>query len=210
MPSLSTRLNHVKKKKHKQTVDFLKSFWQMALGLISQESQSYMTDDGIFTSTRLHQGWADSSLHFQQSIEKIMRESQLLYDDVLTWIDDLLIYAETIDELLLVLDRVSSILEQHGLFLGLDKICLVIKEDGIAYNPDKIQTLVDILGHRLQPNCNNFWWMRNSLVDFVRVAAPLQQRLQDALAGTKRTKHVAARLSISFTEDERQSFNEIK
>ncbi|OWZ09619.1 hypothetical protein PHMEG_00017650 [Phytophthora megakarya] len=218
MPSQSTRLNHVKKKKkHKQTL--------LENGIGSdQESQPYMTVDGIFTPTRLQQGSVDSSLHFQQLIEKIMRESQLLYDNVLAWIDDLLIYAETINEFLLVLDRVNSTLEQHGLFLGLDKICLytseaiwcgrVIKEDGIAYNPDKIQTLVDLPEPHTAAELQQFLcaagWMRNSLVDLDRVAVPLQQCLQDVLAGTKRTKHVAARLSIRFTEDERQSFKEFK
>ncbi|EGZ18240.1 hypothetical protein PHYSODRAFT_412630, partial [Phytophthora sojae] len=37
MPSLSTRLQHAKNKKHKQTVNFIKSFWQMALAVASQE-----------------------------------------------------------------------------------------------------------------------------------------------------------------------------
>ncbi|KAE8896898.1 hypothetical protein PF008_g23924 [Phytophthora fragariae] len=100
MPSLSTRLHHTKNKKHRQTVDFLKSFWQMALAKVSQESQSYMTEDGVFTPTRLQQGSVDSSIHFQQSIEKIIREANLLYEHVLAWIDDLLIYADTIDEFL--------------------------------------------------------------------------------------------------------------
>ncbi|KAE9038096.1 hypothetical protein PR002_g6194 [Phytophthora rubi] len=52
--------------------------------------------------------------------------------------------------------------------------------------------------------------MRNALVDFARVAAPLQARLQTALEGTKRTKHVAARVAIDFTAEERKSFGQVK
>ncbi|KAE9351266.1 hypothetical protein PF008_g6022 [Phytophthora fragariae] len=52
--------------------------------------------------------------------------------------------------------------------------------------------------------------MRNALVDFARVAAPLQARLQTALEGTKRTKHVAARVAIDFTAEERNSFGQVK
>ncbi|KAE9271783.1 hypothetical protein PR003_g30409, partial [Phytophthora rubi] len=224
MPSLSTRLQHAKNKKHKQTVDFIKSFWQMAVAAGSQESQSYMTEDGIFTPTRLQQGSVDSSIHFQQSVEKIMREADLLYKNVLPWVDDLLMYADTIGEFLSVLDCVYSTLADKRLYLGLDKICLytqnakwcgrVITPDGVAYDPAKIQTLIDMpepdTAAALQQFLCAAGWMRNSLVDFARVAAPLQERLQEALAGSKRTKQAAARIPISFTDAERTCFTQVK
>ncbi|OWY98683.1 hypothetical protein PHMEG_00030491 [Phytophthora megakarya] len=224
MPSLSTRFHHAKNKTHKQTVDFLKSFWQMALAQVSQESQSYMTEDGIFTPTRLQQGSVDSSIHFQQSVEKIMRRADLLYNHVLAWVDDLLIYADTIDEFLVVLDRVYGTLAEYGLFLGLDKICLyttnakwcgrVITPTGVMYDPEKIQSLVEIPEPRTAAELQQFLcasgWMRNSLVDFARVAAPLHERLQMELIGTKRTKRVAARITITLSDVERDSFAQVK
>ncbi|KAG3107310.1 hypothetical protein PI124_g14178 [Phytophthora idaei] len=224
MPSLSTRLHHAKGKRHKQTVDFLKSFWQMSLALISQESQSYMTEDGVFTLTRLQQGSVDSSIHFQQSMGEIMREADLLYKYVLTWVDDLLIYADTIDEFLEVLDRVYSTLAKYGLLLGLDKIGLytenakwcgrIITPDGASYDPAKIQTLIDIPELQTTAELQQFvcavGWMRNSLIDFARVAAPLQDRLQAALVGTKGTKHAVARVPITLTDAERTSFIQVK
>lgn len=223
MLSLSTRLQHVKKK-HKHTVDFIKIFRQMALAKISQESQSYMTEDGVFTQTRLQQGCADSSIHFQQSVEKIMREAELLFEHVLACVDHLLIYASPIDEFLVVLDRVYCTLEKYDIYLGLDKFCLytqhakkcgrVITPDGVIYDPAKSQTLIDIpepqTADELQQFLRVAGWMRNSLVDFVRVSAPLHNRLQAALAGAKRTKHVAARLSLTLTYVERASFGQVK
>lgn len=110
-----------------------------------------MTEDKIFTPTRLQQGSVDSSIHFQKPIEKILREVDLLYQNVLVWVDDLLIYADTIDELLRCLERLYAQLEQHGLFLGTKKTCLytqrakwygrVLTPDGIKYDREKIQTL---------------------------------------------------------------------
>eukprot|EP00644_Phytophthora_capsici_P018752 jgi/Phyca11/132681/e_gw1.209.14.1 len=183
-----------------------------------------MTEDGVFTPTRLQQGGVDSSIHFQQSIEKILRKTGLLYENVLAWIDDLLIYADTIDEFLSVLDRVYNTLEEAGLFLGLNKVCLytteakwcgrIIKVDGVAYDPDKIRTLVDLPEPHTAGELQQFLcaagWMRNSLVDFARVAAPLQDKLQATLAGTKRTKNVAARIVIDLSEPERDSFHRVK
>ncbi|GMF34087.1 unnamed protein product [Phytophthora fragariaefolia] len=40
-----------------------------------------MTEDGIFTPTRLQQGSVDSYIHFQQSVEKIMRDADLLVNE---------------------------------------------------------------------------------------------------------------------------------
>ncbi|KAE8967332.1 hypothetical protein PR001_g28136, partial [Phytophthora rubi] len=153
-----------------------------------------------------------------------MREADLLYKNVLPWVDDLLMYADTIDEFLSVLDRVYSTLADNGLYLGLDKICLytqnakwcgrVITPDGVAYDPEKIQTLIDMAetdnAAALQQFLCAAGWMRNSLVDFARVAAPLQERLQEALAGSKRTKQAAARIPISFTDAERTCFTQVK
>ncbi|POM60043.1 hypothetical protein PHPALM_31143 [Phytophthora palmivora] len=183
-----------------------------------------MTEDGVITPTRLQQGSVDSSLHFQQSVEKILREADLLYKHVLAWVDDLLIYANTIDEFLEVLDRVYRTLAHYGLFLGLDKICLytqnakwcgrVITPDVIAYDPEKIKTLINIPEPQTAAELQQFLcaagWMRNSLIDFARVAALLHDRLQATLVGTKRTKQVAARLSITLSDQERSSFIQMK
>ncbi|GMF51853.1 unnamed protein product [Phytophthora fragariaefolia] len=53
-------------------------------------------------------------------------------------------------------------------------------------------------------------WMRNSVVNVGRVAAPLQERLQKALAGSKRTKRAAARIPISLADAERTCFSQVK
>ncbi|GMF26333.1 unnamed protein product [Phytophthora lilii] len=88
MTNNDTHLEDVRDKEHKQTADFIKSFFQATLAAESQECQSYMTADGeVVTPTRLQQGSVDSSLQFQQSIEKVMREKGLLFKNVLVWVD---------------------------------------------------------------------------------------------------------------------------
>eukprot|EP00644_Phytophthora_capsici_P003049 jgi/Phyca11/103133/e_gw1.7.1096.1 len=133
-------------------------------------------------------------------------------------------YADTIDIFLLVLDRVYCTLAKYGLFLGLDKITLytvnanwcgrIISPEGVSYDPLKIQTLIDIPEPQTAAELQQFicaaGWMRNSLIDFARVAAPLQNRLQAALEGTKRTKNEAVRIAINLTDVERTSFAQVK
>ncbi|KAG6579766.1 putative retroelement [Phytophthora cinnamomi] len=225
MTNNETHLEDVRGKEHKQTADFIKSFFQMALAAESQECQSYMAADGeVITPTRLQQGSVDSSLHFQQSIEKVMREKNLLFEHVLVWVDDLLIYARTIDEFLETIDLIYSQLEKYGLFLGMDKTCLytrtakwcgrVLTKDGVSYDSSKIQALIDMpvptTAGALQQFLCAAGWMRSSLVDFARMCKPLQERLDKELAGTRRTKRVAGNISIELTPDEIERFQHVK
>lgn len=52
--------------------------------------------------------------------------------------------------------------------------------------------------------------MRESLVDFARKVAPLQRRLDEALASTRRTRRAAAGIEIKLNEEERQAFDQVK
>ncbi|OWZ20620.1 LOW QUALITY PROTEIN: hypothetical protein PHMEG_0004932 [Phytophthora megakarya] len=222
MTNNETHLEDGRGTKHKQTADFIKSFFQLALAPESQECQPYMTGDGeIITPTRLQQGSVDSSLQFQQSIEKVMREKDLLFKNVLVWVDDLLIYASTIDEFLTVIDSIYSLLEKYGLFLDMDKTCLytsnakwcgrALTEDGVTYDPSKIQALVEMPSPTTAGDLQQFLcaaeWMRSSLVDFARVCQPLQDRLDKELALTRRTK---LQYHFALTSEELHSFNEVK
>lgn len=54
MTNNNMHLNGVRDKEHKQTADFIKSFFQMALAADREEGPSYMAADGeVVTPTRL-------------------------------------------------------------------------------------------------------------------------------------------------------------
>ncbi|KAE9352273.1 hypothetical protein PR003_g4461 [Phytophthora rubi] len=153
-----------------------------------------------------------------------MREKDLLFKNVLLWVDDLLIYASTIDEFLEVIDLIYSLLEEYGLFLGMVKTCLyttsakwcgrVLTKDGVAYDSDKIRALVEMpvptAAGALQQFLCAAGWMRNSLMDFARICKPFQDRLDKELTGTRRTKKIAGNIVIELTFEELNSFNKVK
>ncbi|OWY98896.1 RNA-directed DNA polymerase [Phytophthora megakarya] len=54
-------------------------------------------------------------------------------------------------------------------------------------------------------------WMRDSLIDYARVARPLQDLLDDAMSrASKRTKRVAASVAIELSAIHREAFDEMK
>ncbi|KAE9062737.1 hypothetical protein PF006_g31103 [Phytophthora fragariae] len=98
MPSLEVALEHCKGKMFYAFFDFLKGFWQLPLDKSSQECMSYTTDKGIFTPTPVPQGSTDAALHFQSTVEMVLGD--LVNKSVIVWIDDLLVFADTAEELL--------------------------------------------------------------------------------------------------------------
>ncbi|KAE8903785.1 hypothetical protein PF003_g12433 [Phytophthora fragariae] len=54
-------------------------------------------------------------------------------------------------------------------------------------------------------------WMRDSLIDYARVARPLQDKLDDALASaSRRTKRIAAGVAVELTALQRKAFDDVK
>lgn len=222
MPIVSVVLENARGKKHFGLFDFLKGFWQLPLADICQEFLSYMTDEKIFTPRRVPQGSSDAAIFFQKTMEKCF--ASLLYEHLLIWIDDLLLFADDMDAYLDKLAELFSLLNQFGLKLSVKKSSLyqtevkwcgrVIDSQGVRHDSDRIDTLRALpypcTAGELQQFVCAVNWMRESIVDFSRQILPLQRRLDAALASTKRTRRAAAGIAIELTQEERDAFDKVK
>ncbi|GMF31530.1 unnamed protein product [Phytophthora fragariaefolia] len=149
MPVLSVVVENARGMNHFGLFDFLKGFWQLPLAELCQEFLSYMTDEKSFTPRRVPQGCCDAAIFFQQTMETCF--ASLLYDHLLIWIDDLLIYAADIDTYLNKLAELFSLLDQFGWMLSAKKSSLyqtqvkwcgkVINGQGIHHDAERIESL---------------------------------------------------------------------
>ncbi|GMF53460.1 unnamed protein product [Phytophthora fragariaefolia] len=73
----------------------------------SQELMSYITDSKIYTPRRVPQGSCDAAVHFQQTMENCF--APLLYDFLVIWIDDLLLFADNIDTYIAKLEELLDL-----------------------------------------------------------------------------------------------------
>jgi Reverse transcriptase (RNA-dependent DNA polymerase) len=222
MPNLYVVLERCSGKRYYAVFDFVKGFWQLPLHKDSQEILSYMTDRGVYTPTRVPQGCTDAALHFQATMEMVL--AVLLYKNVLVWIDDVLVFADTVDELFDVLELMFKLLNEYGLklspkksevFLTQVKWCgRIIDADGIRHDPERIEALCNIPEPATAAELQQFIcasnWMRESLPDYARLVDPLQQLLDTALKGSKKTKKAATGIRVTFTSVERANFIETK
>src|SRR5690606_35871384 len=97
MPILSVVLDHLKDATCFATLDACDGYWQWPLHPDSQEILSFQTDMGVFTPRRMLQGVTDGVAAFQAGMSEALGD--YLYKIMLLWIDDLLTYAKTIDDL---------------------------------------------------------------------------------------------------------------
>jgi hypothetical protein len=98
-------------------------------GILAEESQevySFLTELGVFTPTRLIQGSTDSAHGFQAPMMEVFED--MLYICVLIWIDDVLVYTRSFEDLLTRLEEVFQRLRKLHVKLNPQKTDLCSKE----------------------------------------------------------------------------------
>jgi len=73
--------------------DAFKRFWKFSYAKANEEVYSLITHMGIYTPTRLIQGGTDSVHAFQSGMMEVFTD--LVYEKVLNWIDDILAFHKT-------------------------------------------------------------------------------------------------------------------
>lgn len=159
----------------------------MALAESSQELFSILTDEGIYTPTRVLMGGSDSVAHCQAAVQEMFAE--YLYRGLMAWLDDVLGYATSEEKLLHLLAATLAICEKRGLKLNPAK-CDFYKEEvkwcgriisasGVKHDPKRIQALCALAeptnGKELQQFICALNWMRMSIPGYNVLVAPMQQ-----------------------------------
>jgi Reverse transcriptase (RNA-dependent DNA polymerase) len=194
--------------KYFATLDLMQGYWQLALHENSQECQSIITPDGVFTPTRVQHGTTNTTVHMQSIMEDLMNE---ICHSVKIWLDDNMIHVTDEKKLLEVLEYFFKKCLQHGLFLHAAKYDLygtevrycghIITAEGVRYDPRTRSTIqhmgTPLNGGNLAQYVAALNWMRNSLSLFAEKAAPLQNLLEVVYKEAKgRTKKNATSVSL--------------
>ena len=116
------------------TLDLTSGYHQIAMHPGDQHKTAFVTPMGLFEYTRMPMGLTSAPATFQRLMQRTM--SDFLFQFLLVYLDDLLVYSKTFEEHL-----------QH-----LDKLLSRIIETGLKLRPDKCQFLrreVNYLGHTI-------------------------------------------------------------
>ncbi len=101
MPNLEHELHKLAKAKCYANFDVSHAYWQLELDPSSQECQSFITPHGVFTPTRVLHGTSNAVVHLQSAIQTNFQDE--LLSNFLSWLDDILIHANTEAEIVAVI-----------------------------------------------------------------------------------------------------------
>ncbi|POM72870.1 Hypothetical protein PHPALM_10354 [Phytophthora palmivora] len=219
-PNLSVVVESVRGAYGFGTFDFHKGFWQMPLHPRCREMFSFVTEDGVFTPTRVPQGASDSAVHFQAQMNEVLKD--ILFHSVLVWIDDVLLYATTPRAFLENLSKFFSILRQRNLKLNAKKCKLfarrvkwcgkVIDGEGVEHDPERLAALQKMplppTGAALQHFLCALNWLRDSMIDFARTVAPLQEKLEHVMRERGRRKSQLSGAKLSWSDADKLAFQQ--
>ncbi|KAF0756866.1 hypothetical protein AaE_004463, partial [Aphanomyces astaci] len=176
--------------------------------------------------TRVLMGQTDAVAYCQGVVDEFFGD--LLMHGLLGWLDDLLGYAQTTDELLHLLRKVLEICHAYGLKLHPGKCVFYttrtvwcgkeISADGVAHAPERIQGLCDLGPPQTAADLQQFLcatnWMRGNIPQYTELVAPLTKLLDIAAkAADSRKKTALTRVALSsvgWSGDHLECFDRIK
>ena len=132
------------------SLDLKSGYWQIPLRETDKEKTAFITHRGQFQFNRVPFGLANAPSVFANLIAAVL--SGLEYKICLAYLDDIIIYSNTVEEHLENLQKVFDRLEQAGLKLKpskceylcskLDFLGHVISADGVGVDPYKVKTIL--------------------------------------------------------------------
>jgi len=189
--------------------DGFSQYWQEATAINSRELLSIVTPSGIYTPTRVLMGASDAVAYTQETMERVM--APLLNRGVKVWLDDVLGYAKSEEELL---DRVETVLKRcrkFGLKLHPAKCDFyktvvkwcgkIISATGVSHCPIRIQGLLDMQLPQTAADLQQFLcacnWMRASIPRYNELVSELTLLMEQCMSkGGSRKKNKLVKLLL--------------
>lgn len=226
MPNLEHELTKLSSSAFFATFDLSHGYWQFPLAEESQECQSFITPDGIYTPRRVLHGTTNAVTYLQSSLATIIPES--LRANVMFWLDDILLHSATVEGLVAAIQELIGIFAQHNIHLHPDK-CLLYEEEmrwcgrhitrkGIRFDPRRSAALREMeepkTGADLQQFVCALQWMKSAIPEFATIVAPLHAFMETVYekAG-RRTKQAVMNVkleALGWTEADARVFHHCK
>jgi Reverse transcriptase (RNA-dependent DNA polymerase)/RNase H-like domain found in reverse transcriptase len=210
MPHLESELSGLSGSKCFSTFDLSNGYWQLQLDEASQECQSFITPDGIYSPTRVLHGTRNAVSHMQSSLQGILHP---LKGQLLAWLDDLLLHAADEASLLCHLRMLFQICQDADIKLHPGKCELFAREvrwcgrlisgSGVRFDPRRVQGLrkmeLPTTGADLQQFLCAMNWMPTAVPNYSSMISPLHSLLEEVYrtVGGKRTKSAVSKILLS-------------
>ena len=149
LPRIDDSLDVLGKANYFSTLDLASGYWQIPLTDEAKEKSAFCTNSGLWQFTVMSFGLTNAPATFQRLMERVL--AGLQWHTCLVYIDDIIIFSETIDDHLEQIQNIFHRLKQAKLKLKPKKCKLlqtkvkylghVVSKDGVETDPEKIEAV---------------------------------------------------------------------
>lgn len=172
LPSIEECLSILGKQKYFTLLDLVSGYWQVPITEEDKEKTAFITRNGLFEWNVLPFGLANAPSTFQRMMDVVL--TGLLWEECLVYIDDVLVFGDTLDQHNQRLARVLARLEEAGLKVRLGH---VISAAGIHTNPGLVAAVrnfpVPTTPTEVQSFIGLVGFSRRFIPNFASIARPL-------------------------------------
>lgn len=217
IPRIEESLDALGKAKYFSSLDLMSGYLQVEMAEADQAKTAFTTPLGLFEYTRMPFGLMNAPATFQRLMNTVLGDLNL--SEVLIYLDDIIIFSETIDEHITRLQRVFTRLREHGLKLKPSKCHLLVEEvlylghvvsrDGIKTDPAKIDAVKKWPVPKTVKEVRSFLGFTGYYRRFIEKYAAVAQPLFELLGGKRSTKKSAPKPFV-WTDKCQKAFDDLR
>lgn len=222
MRNLEQELTKTSGSRYFAVFDISNGYWQFPLADNSQEFQSFIMPDGIYTPRRVLHVSTNAVTYIKGTLHSIFPDK--LRKNVVHWLDDIMCHASTVTDLLKTIRQLFNIMSTRNLKLYPEKCMLFTTEirwcgpllsaDAIRFDPRRIHGIQQMDkptdGAQLQQFFCALQGVKTCIPDLSRLVDPLHLFLETLYTrADSRKKRALARISfdnVGWGDKERSAF----
>ena len=212
LPKIEETLDCLKDSKYYCTLDLSQGYYQVPVADEDMHKTAFRVGSGgLYEYLRMAMGLSNAPATFMRLMDAIFGDEQ--YETLIVFLDDLLVWGKTFEEVMKKLEMVFQRLRKHGLKLKPRKCHFfakrikflghIVSEDGVSTDPSKIEAIVKYAQPETDEELNSFLgltgYYRRFVKDYSKITAPLHAIAIKKKKGPRRRK---------ATPEEKHSFKE--
>lgn len=203
------------------TMDLASGYNQVPVSEADRAKTAFCTPFGLFEWNRMPFGLCNAPSTFQRLMQRMFGDQQC--QSVLLYLDDIVIFASTVEQHLQRLEMVLARLQMEGLKAKLQKCAFfkpevqylghIISQHGVATDPSKIEAVANWRRPTNVAEVRSFLgfasYYRRFVEGFAKLASPLH-RLVAELGGSRSRQGSGRSLAEAWSEECEVSFEQLK
>ena len=211
MPSLNKCLFGGSEMKYFTTLDLVKGYYQVPLAADCKDLTAFTTSANHYQFKRLPFGLKNAAIAFQRMMQQII--APIKSNNVIIYIDDILIMTETFEEHLKLVQKVLATLKTYNIKIKVPKCKFFqdnvhflghkISAEGIRKSEDYVMKVRDFPKPQTVTEMRKFLGLVNFQRKFIPKCSEVMKSLTEITGGQKKAK-------IEWTEERETAFKRLK